>query len=118
MRKANKAELRNRILQFNMRSDTTTSDVYTVDGGALFNQSNWNPQCTYNRLLEQYLQYVTSRYDNGSWKVAIVFDGYDVIHSTKSVKHSPPGEELVAPDIKTENLKMKVLEKKRVSPWC
>ena len=66
MRKANKAELRNRILQFNMRSDTTTSDVYNVDGGALFNQSNWNPQCTYNRLLEQYLQYVTSRYDNGS----------------------------------------------------
>ena len=29
MRKANKAELRNRILQFNMRSDTTTSDVST-----------------------------------------------------------------------------------------
>ena len=50
--------------------------------------------------------------------MAIVFDGYDVIHSTKSVKHSPPGEELVAPDIKTENLKMKVLEKKRVSPGC
>ena len=29
MRKANKAELRNRILQFNMRSDTTTSNVST-----------------------------------------------------------------------------------------
>ena len=29
MRKANKAELRNRILQFNMRSDTSTSSVCT-----------------------------------------------------------------------------------------
>ena len=44
MNRANKAELRNRIFQFNMRSDTTTSDVYIVDGGALLNQPNWNPQ--------------------------------------------------------------------------
>ena len=29
MHKAHKAELRNQILQFNMRSDTTTSDVST-----------------------------------------------------------------------------------------
>ena len=62
MRKANKVDLRNRILQFNMRSDTTTSDVYVVYGGALLNQPNWNPQCTFNQLLEQY---VTSRYNNG-----------------------------------------------------
>ena len=55
-----------------MRSDTTTSDVYIVDGGALLNQRNWNPQCTYNQLLEQYLQYVTSRYGNGGSKVAVV----------------------------------------------
>ena len=37
MRKANKAELLNRILQLNMRSDTTFSNVYIVDGGALLN---------------------------------------------------------------------------------
>ena len=41
MRKANKAELWNRILQFNMRNDTATSDVYIVDGGALLNHLNW-----------------------------------------------------------------------------
>ena len=46
MHKAHKAELRNQILQFNMRSDTTTSDVST----------NCNSHCTYNQLLEQYLQ--------------------------------------------------------------
>ena len=51
MHKANKAKLRNWILQFYVRSDTTTSDVYIVDGGAFITQPNWNPQCTSNQLL-------------------------------------------------------------------
>ena len=113
MRKANKAELRNRILQFNMRSDTTTSDVYIIDGGALFNQPNWNPQFTYNQLPEQYLQYVTSRCSNIGSKVAVVSYGYDDIHSTKSVEHSRRSEGVVvALDIKIGNLQMKFLVKK------
>ena len=49
MRKTNRTELQNRILQFNMRSDTSTSNIYIVDGGALFNQANWNSQCTHNQ---------------------------------------------------------------------
>ena len=96
-----------------MRSDTTTSDAYIVDGGALFNQPNWNPQCTYDQLLEQYLQYVTSRYSNNCSKVVVVFDGYDDIQPTKSVEHSRPSERVVvAPDIKIGNLQIKVLVKK------
>lgn len=47
-----------------------------------FNQSNWNPQCIYNELLEQYLQYVTLRYNNGGLKVVAAFDGYDDMHLT------------------------------------
>ena len=47
--------------------------LYFVDGGALLNQPNWNPQCTYNQLLEQYLQYVTSTYSNIGSKMAAVF---------------------------------------------
>lgn len=113
MRKANKAGLRNRILQFKMRSDTKTSGIYIVDGGTLFNQSNWNPQCIYNELPEQYLQYVTLRYNNGGLKLVAAFDGYDDMHLTKSVKNYHPGEGVVvAPDIKIANLQMKVLEKK------
>ena len=113
MRKANKAELRNQILQFNMRSNTTTSDVYIVDGDAHINQPNWNPECTYNQLLAQYLQYATSKYSNSGSKVVVAFDGYDDIHSTKSVEHSSCSEGVViTPDIKIGNLQMKVLLKK------
>ena len=71
-----------------------------------------NPQCTYNKLLEQYLQYVTSSYSNGGLKVAVVFDGYDDINPTNSVGHSRHNEGVVAPDIKIGNLQMKVLVKK------
>ena len=79
-----------------------------------FNQSNWNPQCIYNELLEQYLQYVTLRYNNGGLKVGAAFDGYDDMHLTKSVKNYRPGEVVVvAPDTKIANLQMKVLEKKK-----
>ena len=54
---------------------------------------------------EQYLQYLTSRYGNSGSKVAVVFDGYDHIHSTKSVQHTRRIEGvIVAPDIKVGNL--------------
>ena len=46
-------------------------------------------------------------------KVAVIFDGYEDIHSVKSVEHSRRSEGIVvAPDIQTGNLQMKVLVKK------
>lgn len=48
--------------------------------------------------------------NNSGSKVAVVFDGYGDIHSTQSIEHSRRSEgAVVAPDIKIENLQMKVL---------
>lgn len=54
LRKANMVELRNRILQFDMRIDEPNSDVYIIDVGALLNQPSWKPQSTFAQLLDQY----------------------------------------------------------------
>ena len=48
--------------------------------------------------------------NNSASKVAVVFDGYGDIHSTKSIEHSRRSEgTVVGPDIKIGNLQMKVL---------
>ena len=43
LRKANMAELRNRILQFDMRIDEPNSDVYIIDVGALLQRRRHTP---------------------------------------------------------------------------
>ena len=48
--------------------------ILLIDRGALPNQPNWNPQCSYNQLLEKY---IATRYSNSDSKVAVVFDGCD-----------------------------------------
>ena len=55
LRKANMAELRNRILQFDMRIDRSISNIYIIDESAPLNQSNWNPQSNFAQVLDQYL---------------------------------------------------------------
>lgn len=107
MRKAKKAELLNRILQLNMRSDTTFSNVYIVDGGAFLNQPNWNPQCTSNQLLEQYPQHVLYQ------DIATMVQKWLSLlltQSTKSVEHSRHSEGVViVSDTKIGNSQIKIL---------
>ena len=80
-----------------MRSNTTISNVYIVDGGAFLNQPNWNPQCTSNQLLEQYPQHVLYQ------DIATMVQKWLSLLLTQSTKS------VIVSDIKIGNSQIKIL---------
>ena len=74
MRKASKSNLERSIKQDASPNSPTTNELsHVLDGGALLHKVKWLPNSTYQSILNQYSNYVKTKYG----KCCIVFDGYE-----------------------------------------
>ena len=86
MRKVQKSNLRNYILDMVPSCECTDAEVCVVDGGALLHKVSWQSNSKYNEVANQYVSYVKTRYKKYA-KVCVVFDGYTDEYSIKSQEH-------------------------------
>ena len=65
-----------------MRNDveSTPNGKYILDGGALLHNDRWVEGETYQQIIDRYIKkYI--------WRCCLVFDGYNMIGSTKDHEH-------------------------------
>lgn len=80
MKTANKATLADAMWSEDLDSPAPTGDIhYILDGGALLHRIPWTRGHTWDRILQDYCRYVSSRYG----RATVVFDGYTDSSSTK-----------------------------------
>ena len=72
MRKSNKFDLQNILIENAHNFETYSASKTVVDGVALLHHISWNKNCSYNEVIDQYCSYLHSNYGLS----IVVFDGY------------------------------------------
>lgn len=67
----------------NLQDYVHSNTCFVLDGGSLIQKLSWENGSTFGQICDQYINYVSSRYNN----VTVVFDGYCSGPSTKDVTH-------------------------------
>ena len=86
MRKPQKQELRNSIIEQDQRVQKPEASFCVLDGGAALHRSPWALQMSYSELADQFVYEIASKYSCFK-EIHIVFDGYNDQSSTKTDEH-------------------------------
>ena len=90
MRTPKKEDLRNRLIDYDLRVNEPNTDVCVVDGGAALYKSPWVMNASFADLAEKFIIDLKSKFSKFG-EIHIVFDGYDDNCSTKFDKHEEQG---------------------------
>ena len=82
MNKAKKSEVRIYLVVGN-DVESTSYSKYILDGGVLLHKARWVEGETYQQIIDRYIKHVKNR----SGDSCLVFDGYDMIGTTKDHMH-------------------------------
>ena len=83
MRKSQKSDLKNFLVENVHNFETYPASTIVVDEGALLHQVSWNKNCSYSEIIDQYCDYLKNYYGS----CLVVFDGYENGASTKDHEH-------------------------------
>jgi hypothetical protein len=85
MRKADKAQLKNELIQsVDEIAAVEENCMYVLDGGHLLHKVKWQKAVPYSDIVQQYVDFVRKHYGTNT---AVVFDGYCNGPSTKDHEH-------------------------------
>jgi len=84
MRKPDKAALGRLLSKYALVTEVSTDHKHVLDGGALLHHFCWPKVGTYADVASFYMNYIAKYYVKDT---IIVFDGYNMVPSTKDQEH-------------------------------